>query len=123
MPIPALVIDDDRVTRALIERILGGIGFEIFTAADGEAGLEAAARFVPALIVTDLLLPKADGLAVCSRIRKDPRLSGAKILVVTGLKNPGVQREARSAGADAILEKPFQADVLIRAVRALIPGV
>jgi CheY-like chemotaxis protein len=123
MTIPALVIDDDLVTRTLIERILAGIGFEVVTAADGEAALEAAARFIPVLIVTDLLLPKVDGLEVCVRIRKDPRLAGAKILAVTGLKGPGFQREARSAGADVILEKPFHAEALIKAVRALVPGV
>jgi CheY-like chemotaxis protein len=123
MSIPALVIDDDRVTRTLIERILSGIGFNVFTAADGEAALEAMARFVPVLVVTDLLLPKVDGLEVCARIRKDPRLAAVKILAVTGLKGPAFQREARSAGADVILEKPFQAEALIKAVRALVPGV
>ncbi len=122
MPHSALVIEDDATTLTLLELILKRSGFEVATAGDGEEGSRAAARLRPDLIVTDLLIPKADGLAVCARIRSNPAMAGAKIIVVTGIKNPAFRAEARSAGADAVLEKPVTADDLMRVVRSLIPG-
>ncbi|MDD8027152.1 MAG: response regulator [Acidobacteriota bacterium] len=123
MPLPALVIDDDLTTRTVLEKILSRNGFDVAVAGDGEEGLAIAARLHPALVVTDLLLPKADGPAVCARIRSNPSLAGTKIVVVTGIKNPTFQREARNSGADAVLEKPVDADALMKVVRTLIPGV
>jgi CheY-like chemotaxis protein len=122
MPSSALVIDDDLTTRTLLEKILSRNGFDVAMAGDGEEGLAVAARVRPVLVVTDLLLPKADGLAVCARIRSDPGLAGAKIVVVTGIRNPAFQRDARNAGADAVLEKPVDAETLMRIIRTLVPG-
>jgi two-component system phosphate regulon response regulator PhoB len=121
MPPSALVIDDDATTLILLEMILKRNGFEVATAGDGEEGSEAAIRLRPDLVITDLLIPKADGLAVCARIRRHPALSGIKIIVVTGIKNPAFRAEARNAGADAVLEKPIAADDLMRVVRMLVP--
>jgi CheY-like chemotaxis protein len=118
----AVVIDDDAVTVALLTRFLTAIGFEVVAAADGAAGLECVFREKPDLVLTDLLIPRVDGVGVCAKIKADPGLTGVKLVIITALKNYAFQNEARNSGADLVLEKPISYEMLKAALDRLFPG-
>jgi CheY-like chemotaxis protein len=122
MPRKAVVIDDDKVTVAIVSRILAADGFEVVSAADGAAGLECVYREKPDLVVTDLLIPRVDGVGVCAKIKADPGLTGVKLVIMTALKNFAFQHEARNSGADIVLEKPISVEMLKAALDRLFPG-
>jgi len=121
MPRKAVVIDDDKVTVAILTRILSDAGFEVVSAADGATGLACISRIKPDLVVTDLLIPRVDGLGVCSKIKADPELVGVKLVIITALKNFNFQHEARNSGADIVLEKPISRENLKEALARLFP--
>lgn len=122
MPKKAVVIDDDKVTVALLTRNLSDAGFEVVSAADGASGMESISREKPDLVVTDLLIPRIDGLAVCARVKADPALSNVKLILITAIKNYAFQNEARNSGADLVLEKPISWEMLKEALNRLFPG-
>ncbi len=122
MPRKAVVIDDDKVTVAILTRILSAAGFEVVSAADGASGLECVYREKPDLVVTDLLIPRVDGLGVCAKIKADVGLPGVKLVIITALKNFAFQNAARNSSADLVLEKPVSAEMLKAALDRLFPG-
>jgi CheY-like chemotaxis protein len=122
MPRKAVVIDDDKVTVAILTRSLSSAGFEVISAADGAAGLECISREKPDLVVTDLLIPRVDGLTVCAKIKADPELAGVKLVIITALKNFAFQHEARNCGADVVLEKPVSWETLKKTLDRLFPA-
>ena len=116
------MIDDDKVTVAIVTRILSAAGFEVVSAADGASGLECVSREKPDLVVTDLLIPRVDGLGVCAKIKANPELGGVKLVIITALKNYSLLNEARNSGADLVLEKPVSKETLMGALDGLFPG-
>lgn len=110
-----LIADDDPIVRDLLTAVFEGADLEISTAADGEEAIQEAHRTRPDCIILDVMMPKVDGLAVCRRIRDDPRTAGSRIVMLTA----SPMRAATlwlSAGADACLPKPFGALALMDAV-------
>jgi DNA-binding response OmpR family regulator len=109
-----LVVEDDPPMRQLIRWVLEDEGIPVETAADGQQALEQARRRRPALVVLDMNLPFVDGDGVASGLRGFPG-NTPPILVITGDGRP--VEKARRVGAFAMLEKPFEVDDLISAVR------
>jgi two-component system KDP operon response regulator KdpE len=112
-----LVIDDDPAIRETLARELSLAGFETVTAADGEEGKELFARHSPDLVVTDLAMPRADGLAVLAAVRKIDR-TPVLILSVRGEEEDKVR--ALDLGADDYVTKPFSLRELLARVRSLL---
>jgi len=119
----AVIIDDDKVTLALLSRALEIAGFSVASASDGQIGLDLVVREAPDLVMTDLLLPRLDGIGLCSAVRRDPRLGHTRIVIMTALKNFALQRQARDCGGDAFLEKPFQPEALVQILKRLFPEI
>ena len=99
-----LVVDRDPHIRELEAHFLNEAGFAVEFAADGRAALEQARRLVPDIIITEILVPKLDGLALCRALKSAPETRGIAILVFSILAASG---RAREAGADAFLLKPL----------------
>jgi DNA-binding response OmpR family regulator len=118
----AVVIDDDKVTIAILTRILNNAEFDVIPAADGVSGVECVFREKPDLVVTDLLLPRLDGFGVCAKIKADAGLSGIKLVIMTALQNFAFQNEARNCGADLILGKPISREKLEAALKDFFPA-
>ena len=112
-----LIIDDDRVMLSMFQMALAKEGYVVITARDGQEGLALYEREKPDLVITDLLIPKIDGIGVCTKIKET---SETKVILISGLKNPAIQREAKSCRADAFLEKPIDPRVLNAAILALL---
>jgi DNA-binding response OmpR family regulator len=112
-----LVVERDPYVRELEAFFLNDAGFSVDFVADGVAALAAARDRKPAIVVTEILVPMLDGLALCRAIKQDPALSGTVVLVFSIL---AAQGRAREAGADAFLMKPLAERQLVQTVRDLL---
>ena len=92
-------------------------GFQVTFAADGLEALELAHTLRPAIVITEILVPKLDGLALCRRLKRDEATRGTAVLVFSLL---AAEDRARDAGADAFLGKPLAAQRLTDTVRKLL---
>ncbi len=112
-----LLVDDDPVLLETLRYRLNQEGFEIVTAGDGEAGLEAARTEKPDLVVLDLMLPQLDGFDVCRILRRE---SNIPILMLTARESETDKVVGLELGADDYLTKPFSVRELIARLRALL---
>lgn len=117
-PVKVLVVEDDPAVRSSLVRSLQFEGYEVSTAADGEAGLAAVADDRPDVVVLDLGLPRVDGLEVCRRLRA--RGDDVPILVLTARGALSDRVVGLDAGADDYLPKPFALEELLARLRALV---
>jgi DNA-binding response OmpR family regulator len=112
-----LVVERDPNVRDLESFFLNEAGYSVDFAEDGVAALALARERRPAIIVTENMVPKLDGLALCRAIKKDPDLSDTVVLIFSILAAHG---RARDAGADAFLIKPLAEQRLVQTVRELL---
>jgi two-component system chemotaxis response regulator CheY len=116
----ALVIEDSRAMRSILESILGDVGFEVSLAADAEealAILENDHSFELALV--DWNLPAMSGLDLIGAIRERPTHADIKLMMVTTETQLGRVREALEAGADEYIMKPFDKEMLLEKLALL----
>jgi two-component system response regulator MprA len=112
-----LVVERDPHVRELEQHFLEQAGYSIEFAADGLDALERARRLLPDVIVTEILVPRLDGLALCRKIKADPATRGISVLVFSIL---AAAARAREAGADAFLTKPIAERRLVSTVQDLL---
>lgn len=113
-----LVVDDDESVRESVSRALTRDGYEVSTAADGQAGLASLGRTRPDAIVLDILMPEPNGLEVCRSIRE--RGDQVPILMLTARDLVADRVAGLDAGADDYLVKPFALEELRARLRALL---
>ena len=111
-----LIADDDPQILRALRITLGARGYDVTTAADGRAAVDAAARTHPDLVVLDLGMPGLSGVEVIQALRG---WTTVPILVVSGRTESWDKVEALDAGADDYVTKPFAADELLARIRAL----
>lgn len=114
-----LVVDDYEDSRELYAEYLRLCGYEVFTAADGEAALRCASERTCDLIVLDLALPKFNGISVLKRLREDASVR-TPVIILSASVAETVRREALDAGADRFLTKPCAPDDLESSIRELL---
>jgi two-component system alkaline phosphatase synthesis response regulator PhoP len=112
-----LVIDDEPSITNLVTAYLKPEGYEVFTAADGVAGLKSARAFKPDLVVLDLMLPGMDGLELLSRLRRE---SNAYVILLTAKTEETDKVVGLSVGADDYVTKPFSPRELVARVKAAL---
>jgi CheY-like chemotaxis protein len=112
-----LIAERDQSVRKLQGLFLERVGFTVEFADDGRAALERALLAPPALIVTEILIPRLDGLALCRSLREDARTRGIPIIVFSIL---AASQRASEAGATAFLRKPLVDSIFVAAVQDLI---
>jgi two-component system NtrC family response regulator len=110
MPAKILVIDDDSSLRRVLEYNLQQEGYDVYTAADGEAGLRIFAEKLPALVITDLKMPGKSGFEVLSAIKESSPATVVIVLTAFGAIDTAV--EAMKLGAFHYLTKPFNREEL-----------
>ena len=112
-----LVVDDDAHIRDVVCFALRRAGYQPLAAGDGKAGLETAARELPALIILDILMPELDGTEVCRRLRAQ---SDVPLIFLTS-KDEEVDRIlGLELGADDYVVKPFSPGELVARVKAVL---
>jgi len=112
-----LVVERDPHVRDLETYFLNEAGYGVEFAADGEAALAMARAMKPDIIITEVLVPKLDGLALCRAVRSEAELKDTVVLIFSIL---AAHSRAREAGADAFLMKPLAEQRLVQTVRELL---
>jgi two-component system, OmpR family, KDP operon response regulator KdpE len=110
-----LVVDDEPQITRVLKTTLSSQGYGVRSAMDGEEALDEMKSWAPDLIITDLRMPRMDGLELCRRVRKDSRIP---IIVLSVKGEEGIKVEALDAGADDYITKPFSVNELLARVRA-----
>ena len=114
-----LVVDDIPANVRLLEAKLKAEYFEVLTASDGPAALEAAQAQAPDLILLDVMMPGMDGFEVAGRLKADPKTRHIPIVMITALTDTSDRVRGLEAGADDFLSKPVNDVALFARVRSL----
>ncbi len=114
-----LVVDDNVDMLNYICLLLGDV-YDVSTATDGRAGLERATKEVPDLIVSDVMMPVMDGMAMCDALKKELATSHIPIILLTAKASEDYRMEGYDCGSDAYITKPFSGNVLLARMRNLL---
>ena len=116
-----LVVDDSITTRTLEESVLAAAGYDVATAVDGEDAWRLIEEGGVELVVSDVEMPRLDGVALCGRIRASREHAELPVILVTSLDRPEQRAAGLEAGADAYITKSsFDQDTLLDTVRQLL---
>jgi DNA-binding response OmpR family regulator len=115
-----LVIEDDQIMLKAIKNILSKDGFNVVVAKDGKEAYEKMQDTLYDLVITDLMMPYANGLEIVSRLRQDETKKHVGIIIVSSVGNEDTITEAFRLGADDYLKKPIMAGELLIRIRRLL---
>ncbi len=114
-----LVIDDNKDIQKLVGELLCA-DYNIITASNGKEGIKMAAKYVPDLIICDVMMPVMDGLECCRHIKNEVTTSHIPILMLTACSMDEQRVQGYDSGADGYLSKPFNSNVLKSRCASLI---
>jgi PAS domain S-box-containing protein len=109
--------DDNLDMREYVSRLLAD-SYQVETVADGQAALESVRRSPPALILTDVMMPRLDGFGLLRELRADPRTQGIPVILLSARVGEETRIDGLMAGADDYLVKPFSGRELLTRVRS-----
>lgn len=112
-----LIVERDRTVRELQLFFLTRAGFAVEFAEDGQSALDRVRRDPPALLITEILIPKIDGLTLCRLVRNDAALGGLPVIVFSIL---AAAARASDAGAAAFLRKPLVESTFLAAINGVM---
>src|SRR5213593_3814553 len=112
-----LVVDDEPQITRVLRTVLTSQGYQVRVAAEGETALSNFNEWRPELVITDLYMPRMDGIELCRRIRA---VSAVPIIVLSVKGEERTKVEALDSGADDYVTKPFGIDELLARVRAAL---
>jgi len=110
-PPRVLIVDDDASVRGLYDAYLTGVGCEVETARDGAEAIEKAEAVAPDVIVMDLDMPKVDGWAATTTLKRSSQTRHIPVIAMSGISDQA-RRTAQRAGCDAFAAKPCLPDLL-----------
>ena len=118
-----MIVDDEAHIRMLIEQTLEDLedeGVEFFTADNGESALEMIQTEKPDLVFLDVMMPKMNGMDVCSRVKKQLQMNDVFIILLTAKGQELDRQRGQEVGADVYMTKPFDPELLLsKAVEVL----
>ena len=116
-----LLVEDEEIITALLEKKLRYCGYEVFLARNGEEGLALARKEMPDLIVMDLIMPKMNGFMAMAEIQKDEVLKNIPLIIVSNSGQPVELDEAKRLGArDWLIKTEFNPQELVDKVKKQI---
>jgi chemosensory pili system protein ChpA (sensor histidine kinase/response regulator) len=118
-PPTALVVDDSMSARRSLAQFMQDAGYQVRQARDGGEALEIIQARCPDILLSDLEMPRINGLELAGRVRADPRTAHVPIILITSRAMSRHQQEARSAGVNAYLTKPFSEEQLLAEIKRL----
>lgn len=115
-----VVIEDDPDLRSYLERRLSEY-YNVYTADDGREGIAKVEKIYPQMVITDLMMPEADGFDVCRSLRSNIKTSHIPVIMLSGQgKDADNKIKALECGASVFIDKPFDMDYLLGQVANLI---
>lgn len=115
-----LVVDDDPDIVEFVSEILTMNHYQVQAAENGRAGIDKARKFLPDLVILDLMMPDMHGFEVCQAIRADDKLKDVRIIVSSGKRYQVDARAADRLGGNMFVPKPYKVSQMMEAVVALI---
>ncbi|NEB76044.1 SpoIIE family protein phosphatase [Streptomyces sp. SID14478] len=115
-----LIADDNADMREYLSRLMAGAGYRVEAVGDGRAALDAVRTHAPDLVISDVMMPRLDGLALVRVLREDSRTASVPVLLLSARAGQEASIEGLRAGADDYLVKPFAAAELLARARANI---
>ncbi|WP_062205892.1 response regulator [Aureimonas sp. AU12] len=115
-----LTIDDSRTMRELLRAALDAAGFTVIQAEDGLHGLEVLSACDPDVIITDINMPRMNGLEFIEAVRVDQARRAIPIIVLTTESDAAKKDRARKAGATGWIVKPFDPAKLVSAINRVV---
>jgi CheY-like chemotaxis protein len=113
-----LLADDSPHAQRMGERILREEGYQVVTLTDGQTAAERLSSVDPDVVIADVFLPGRSGFDLCRHIKANHRYM--RVILTAGMLETLDESEARRAGCDAILKKPFEASVIMQTIRPLV---
>jgi CheY-like chemotaxis protein len=117
-----LVVEDDPETRYFYSDALSRDGFRVDQAHNGHQALDKATTSPPDLVLLDIAVPGIDGIELCRRLRAQQGTRSVPILAITGYGDRHYEDRALMAGANHVLSKPCDAELLVHEARRLLNG-
>ena len=114
-----MTVDDSASIRAAVSFTLQGAGYQTVEACDGEDALHKITGGVR-LVITDLNMPRVDGIELVKRIRANPSFRGLPIVLLTTESQETRKQAARAAGATGWIVKPFKPEQLLAVVKKVL---
>ena len=114
-----LLVDDSPHAQRIGERILTEEGFEVVTVSNADTALVRIEDVDPDVVIADTVMPGRTGYDICQYLKMNPRYRHVRVILTAGVLEPIDEAEALRVEADASLKKPFEASVLVGAVRPL----
>jgi CheY-like chemotaxis protein len=115
-----LLADDSPHAQRMGEQILSEEGYEVVTVSDGDSALLRLEDVDPDLVLAAVAMPRRTGYEICQYVKLSPRHKHVRVVLAAGVRDPLDEAEARRAQADGIVQKPFQASVLLGVVKPLV---
>jgi CheY-like chemotaxis protein len=112
-----VVADDEAHIRELLALVVGEAGAEAVPVADGEQALRAVRERSPALVLTDVMMPRLRGDELCRRLKADPATAALPVVLLSAIGPV----DAAASGAECFVRKPFDLDEIERLVRRYAP--
>ncbi len=122
MPHKLLLADDSVTIQRVIELTFADEDIRVVSVADGQAAIDRAVQERPDIVLADISMPRRDGYEVAAFIKGEPALRDVPVLLLAGAFEPVDEDRVRATGADGVLVKPFEPQLLIRRVRELLPN-
>ena len=115
-----LLVEDDMQLAENIADILILNGYVVSRAANGDKGQQMLAGYTPDIIISDVIKPGMNGIELVQLIKKDHRYRAIPVILISGKTTEKDVQEGKNAGASLYLNKPVDADILIRSVSKLL---
>jgi two-component system, OmpR family, alkaline phosphatase synthesis response regulator PhoP len=115
-----LIVDDDSNIRRVLSFLLERTGCKVYTAVNGEEGLQRTHEVKPDLVITDAMMPMKDGFELCRDLRSDPQYAALKIIMLTARDQATGSNPTLDFGADLCLMKPFNPTEILRIVKEML---
>jgi twitching motility two-component system response regulator PilH len=115
-----LVVDDSATAREMLVAELQRAGFRVMAAADGAEAMEHIKVTPPALVITDLIMPRVNGYELCRNIKSDPLTKHVPVIMCSTKAEEFDRYWGMKQGADAYITKPYQPQDMINAVKYLL---
>ena len=117
----ALIVDDSVTIRQMVSFTLKQAGFTVVEAVDGQDALDRLESQRPDLVITDLNMPRVDGINFIRRLRGRPATRHTPVLMLTTESQESKRQEGRAAGATGWIVKPFHPDKLLQVIGKVLP--
>jgi CheY-like chemotaxis protein len=117
-----MVVDDDDSVRSFIQFSLESEGYKVIPMARAALALKQLETKLPDLILLDIMMPQINGIEMCRRLKSTPQWSKIPVIFITAYVEPKNLDEVKKAGAQGLMEKPLQFDVLVRQITDALNG-